>query len=374
MAKVSFLNIHKSFGTTPVIRDLSLDIADGEFVAVVGPSGCGKSTLLRILAGLETPDAGDVLIDSVRVNDWAPKQRDIAMVFQNYALYPQMTVRENLGFSLKLRRVDRAEIDRKVLEVAGLLGLAELLERLPSQLSGGQRQRVAMGRAIVRSPRVFLFDEPLSNLDARLRLSMRTEIKALHRRLGVTSVYVTHDQAEAMSMADRIVVMNAGVIEQADTPTDIYRTPRSVFVAGFVGAPSMNLLAAGVVGESVVLDATGTRLGPAPAAAAGASLLVGVRPEHFRLADADEPSGIPAEIEFLEPLGADSLLVARAAGQRIDVLVREGTSVPADGRVRLIAQADRVHLFDRPSGRSLGVLAPSAGGPARPKSIELSRP
>jgi len=356
MSVVSFRNLCKSFGRTAVIRDLSLEIRDGEFVAIVGPSGCGKSTLLRILAGLETPESGDVRIDGVRVNDWAPKERDIAMVFQNYALYPQMTVRENLGFSLRLRREDKLTTARKVDEVAGMLGLNELLDRLPAQLSGGQRQRVAMGRAIVRSPKIFLFDEPLSNLDAKLRLSMRTEIKALHRRLGVTSVYVTHDQAEAMSMADRIVVMQAGVIEQVDTPSGIYRSPRSLFVASFVGAPAMNLIPARKGPGGIELAATGTLVGLPPVGAALGDLTVGIRPEHLRLAEPTEEGGIPARVEALEPLGADTLLVAHAAGQRLDVLVREGTPVRPDTEVRLLPRRDAVHLFDSRTGHSLGLL------------------
>jgi multiple sugar transport system ATP-binding protein len=356
MSVVSFQNIRKSFGRTAVIRDLSLEIRDGEFVAIVGPSGCGKSTLLRILAGLENPESGDVRIDGVRVNDWAPKQRDIAMVFQNYALYPQMTVRENLGFSLRLRREDKVTTARKVDEVAGMLGLTELLDRLPAQLSGGQRQRVAMGRAIVRSPKIFLFDEPLSNLDAKLRLSMRTEIKALHRRLGVTSVYVTHDQAEAMSMADRIVVMQAGIIEQVDTPSAIYRSPHSLFVASFVGAPAMNLIPARKGPGGIEIAATGTLIGLPPVGATLGELIVGIRPEHLRLADPMEEGGIAARVEALEPLGADTLLVAHAAGQRIDVLVREGTPVRPDTEVRLLPRSNAVHLFDRQTGHCLGLL------------------
>ena len=360
MSAISFQNISKSFGRTPVLRELSLDIEAGEFVVIVGPSGCGKSTLLRLLAGLDSPDRGDMLMGGQRVNDWAPKQRDIAMVFQNYALYPQMTVRENMGFSLRLRKADPAEIERKVDAAAETLGLRDLLERLPSQLSGGQRQRVAMGRAIVRNPRVFLFDEPLSNLDARLRLSMRTEIKSLHRRLGVTSIYVTHDQAEAMSMADRIVVMNGGVIEQVAPPQQIYGAPSSVFVATFVGAPAMNLLPVRVRGVEVVFAGTDIPLGAAGAVTAG-ELLVGVRPEHLSVHAAPRPGAIPARVEFLEPLGADTLVVTSAGGQRVDVLVREDVAVPRSTDVYLQVRAGAAHVFERASGKALGRLAPVPG-------------
>ncbi|HYF21464.1 MAG TPA: sn-glycerol-3-phosphate ABC transporter ATP-binding protein UgpC [Ramlibacter sp.] len=361
MAAIAFQGISKSFGRTPVLRELSLDIAAGEFVVIVGPSGCGKSTLLRLLAGLDAPDQGDILINGQRVNDWAPKERDIAMVFQNYALYPQMTVRENMGFSLKLRKADPAQIASKVQAAADVLGLGELLDRLPAQLSGGQRQRVAMGRAIVRNPKVFLFDEPLSNLDAKLRLSMRTEIKALHRRLGVTSIYVTHDQAEALSMADRIVVMNGGVIEQVARPQEVYGSPRSVFVASFVGAPSMNLLPVQVEGQppQAVFAATGTPLGALPAGAAG-DLLVGVRPEHLVLRSAAAPGAIPARVEFLEPLGADTLVVTSAGGQRVDVLVREEAVLPEGQALHLQVRAGSAQVFDRASGKALGRLGPVA--------------
>jgi multiple sugar transport system ATP-binding protein len=360
MAAVSFRDIEKSFGKTPVIRRLSLDIERGEFVAVVGPSGCGKSTLLRLLAGLEAPDSGDVVVGGERVNDWAPKQRDMAMVFQNYALYPQMTVRENLAFSLKLRRLPVAEIERKVREAADILALADLLERLPAQLSGGQRQRVAMGRAIVRNPKVFLFDEPLSNLDAKLRLSMRTEIKALHRRLGVTSIYVTHDQAEAMSMADRIVVMNRGVIEQAGPPLEVYGSPRTLFVAGFVGAPSMNILPARVEGGSVLLQATREAVGSCELSEA-AEVLLGVRPEHLGIAASPGAGTIAARVDFIEPLGADTLVVTNVGAQRVDVLVRDAAVPPVGSLVHLQPRADAIHLFDAASGLAVARVQAAPG-------------
>src|SRR5882762_7597282 len=242
MATVAFRNVKKSFGSTQVVHGVSIDIVDGEFVVLVGPSGCGKSTLLRMLAGLEEISGGEILIDGRVVNDLESKDRDIAIVFQSYALYPHMTVRENMGFSLRLRRADRHTIDERVLQAARILNLDKLLERHPRELSGGQRQRVAMGRAIVRDPKVFLFDEPLSNLDAKLRVAMRAEIKQLHQRLETTTVYVTHDQIEAMTMADRIVVMHDGIIEQIGTPLELFDKPKNLFVAGFIGSPAMNFL------------------------------------------------------------------------------------------------------------------------------------
>src|SRR5512141_2041660 len=252
MATVGFQNIEKTFGTTKVIHGISFDIHDGEFVVLVGPSGCGKSTLLRMLAGLEEITGGEILIDGKVVNDLESKDRDIAMVFQSYALYPHMTVRDNMGFSLRLRKADKGEIDSRVAKAANILNLDPYLERFPRELSGGQRQRVAMGRAIVRDPKVFLFDEPLSNLDAKLRVAMRAEIKALHQRLKTTTVYVTHDQIEAMTMADRIVVMHDGIVEQIGAPLELYDRPANLFVAGFIGSPAMNMLEGKMDGESVI--------------------------------------------------------------------------------------------------------------------------
>src|SRR4051812_16526610 len=288
MASVSFHNIEKAFGTTKVIHGISFDIQDGEFMVLVGPSGCGKSTLLRMLAGLEEISAGTIAIDSRTVNDVDSKDRDIAMVFQSYALYPHMTVRDNMGFSLRLRKADKSEIAKRVSEAAKILNLEPYLERYPRELSGGQRQRVAMGRAIVRDPKVFLFDEPLSNLDAKLRVAMRSEIKALHQRLKTTTVYVTHDQVEAMTMAQRIAVMNDGRIEQLGEPLELYDRPANLFVAQFIGSPAMNVFDGVVRGGGV--DAIGGRW-PAPGGFEGQKVKYGIRPEHLELASA----GIGAE-------------------------------------------------------------------------------
>ncbi|HEY8358979.1 MAG TPA: sn-glycerol-3-phosphate ABC transporter ATP-binding protein UgpC, partial [Ramlibacter sp.] len=290
MASITLRGISKHYDRQPVLHGIDLDIAEGEFVALVGPSGCGKSTLLRLVAGLEDITAGELRIGGRRVNDAAPADRNIAMVFQNYALYPHMTVRENLGFALRLQGTARSEIERRVAEVATPLGLQPLLDRLPRQLSGGQRQRVAMGRAIVRRPVVFLFDEPLSNLDAKLRVQMRTEIKALHQRLGTTTVYVTHDQVEAMTMADRIVVLKDGVIEQQGAPLELYDRPRNAFVAGFIGSPAMNFIPGRLLLDGaprvVTDDSLSLPLAAAPRGAHGTKVLYGARPEHFTLDDA----------------------------------------------------------------------------------------
>ena len=290
MAGVEIRDVRKAFGSTPVIHGVSIDIRDGEFVILVGPSGCGKSTLLRMIAGLENITAGEIRIGERVVNNIAPKERDIAMVFQNYALYPHMTVADNMAFSLKLRRAPRAEIDKRVQRAAEILGLTKLLDRYPRQLSGGQRQRVAMGRAIVRDPQVFLFDEPLSNLDAKLRVAMRAEIKELHQRLKTTTVYVTHDQIEAMTMADKIVVMHDGIVEQIGAPLDLYDRPDNLFVAGFIGSPAMNFIRGRIEADGFVADG-GLRLPlrAALAAAAGRPAIYGIRPEHFRL-DAGGPA------------------------------------------------------------------------------------
>src|SRR3546814_663062 len=292
MADISLSNVKKTFGATEVIHGVSVDIADGEFVVIVGPSGCGKSTLLRRIAGLEVITAGEVAIGGRVVNDLEPKDRDIAMVFQNYALYPHMTVYDNMAYGLKIAGKPRSEIDRRVGEAAQILELQDLLQRRPRQLSGGQRQRVAMGRAIVRQPAAFLFDEPLSNLDAKLRVQMRLEIKRLQRRLDTTSVYVTHDQVEAMTMADRLIVMNAGRAEQIDTPMAVYRHPASLFVAGFIGSPAMNFLAAEIAADGAAAAlAGGVRL-PLPGSGlprlAGQQVILGIRPEHLRPAQGAE--------------------------------------------------------------------------------------
>src|SRR5215218_10108441 len=306
MAGVEIRNVRKAFGATQVIHGVSIDILDGEFVILVGPSGCGKSTLLRMIAGLENISAGEIRIGDRVVNNVPPKERDIAMVFQNYALYPHMTVADNMAFSLKLRRAPQSEIKARVDKAASILGLQKLLDRYPRQLSGGQRQRVAMGRAIVRDPQVFLFDEPLSNLDAKLRVAMRAEIKELHQRLKTTTVYVTHDQIEAMTMADKIVVMNEGRVEQMGAPLDLYDRPNNLFVAGFIGSPAMNMLKGAIRanGRSEFESASGMRLplAAAPVGGDGRPVLCGIRPEHFTIAD----DGAEAEIVVVEPTGSET--------------------------------------------------------------------
>src|SRR5919197_4518167 len=312
MASVAIHNVRKAFGSTPVIHGVDISIRDGEFVVLVGPSGCGKSTLLRMIAGLENITSGEIRIGDRVVNAMPPKERDVAMVFQNYALYPHMTVAANMGFSLKLRGAPKREIAARVKRAAEILGLAHLLERYPRQLSGGQRQRVAMGRAIVRDPQVFLFDEPLSNLDAKLRVQMRTEIKALHQRLRTTSIYVTHDQVEAMTMADRIVVMHDGRVEQIGTPLELYDHPANLFVAGFIGSPAMNMLGGSIDGNAfVAADGARIDLRTVPANSDGRPVTLGVRPEHFHL----DPNGLPAEILTVEPTGSETQGVAPFARQ-----------------------------------------------------------
>src|SRR6266513_1791068 len=316
MASVSFQNIEKSFGTTKVIHNLSFDIQDGEFMVLAGPSGCGKSTLLRMLAGLEEITAGTIAIDGKTVNDLDSKDRDIAMVFQSYALYPHMTVRDNMGFSLKLRKAAPQVITERVGKAAGILNLDPYLDRYPRELSGGQRQRVAMGRAIVRDPKVFLFDEPLSNLDAKLRVQMRTEMKKLHKRVATTMIYVTHDQVEAMTLADRVVVMRDGRVEQIGTPDAIYNQPASIFVAGFIGAPTMNLVAARLEHRNgtlvVALGSEASFVVPPEYAAAyrdwvGRDVIFGLRPEHLAWAEADvDATSVEVAVSVVEPLGSDT--------------------------------------------------------------------
>jgi multiple sugar transport system ATP-binding protein len=353
MAAVSIRGVRKAFGTTPVIHGVDIAIADGEFVVLVGPSGCGKSTLLRMIAGLENISAGEIRIGERVVNDLPPKQRDVAMVFQNYALYPHMTVADNMGFSLKLRGAPKAETQARVRAAADILGLGALLARFPRQLSGGQRQRVAMGRAIVRDPQVFLFDEPLSNLDAKLRVAMRTEIKELHQRLRTTTVYVTHDQIEAMTMADKIVVMHDGRVEQIGAPLELYDRPDNLFVAGFIGSPAMNFIPGriGGNGRPEFEGAGGVRLPLAalPAGAAGKSAIYGVRPEHFALA----ADGAEAEIQVVEPTGSEIQIAARLAGQELLAVFRERHPFKPGDTIRLKPDPRLVHLFDETTGRRL---------------------
>ena len=353
MASVTLSRVRKSFGNTEVVHGVDIAIADGEFCVLVGPSGCGKSTLLRMIAGLEDITDGEIAIGSRVVNRVPPKERDIAMVFQNYALYPHMTVFDNMAFSLKLAARPREEMREKVAAAAKILGLTDFLDRYPRQLSGGQRQRVAMGRAIVRQPQVFLFDEPLSNLDAKLRVAMRTEIKELHQRLTTTAVYVTHDQIEAMTMADKIVVMNAGNVEQIGAPLELYDRPANLFVAGFIGSPAMNFLkgrlARNGAGLEVVLG-EGLRL-PAPDGVAaqleGKEVTLGVRPEHLAV----RANGLPAEVVVVEPTGADTQIFCKVGGTEVTAVMRERHEFKPGEMIRLAP--DLTFLFDPASGRRL---------------------
>ena len=356
MASVSVREVHKSFDDTAVIHGVSIDIEDGEFLVLVGPSGCGKSTLLRMIAGLEDVNDGEIAIGDKVVNHMAPKARDVAMVFQNYALYPHMTVRQNMGFSLRLRKADKHMIRERVDSAAQILGLTDLLNRLPRQLSGGERQRVAMGRAIVRDPQVFLFDEPLSNLDAKLRVQMRTEIKALHQRLRTTSIYVTHDQVEAMTMAERIVVMNLGRVEQVGRPLDLYDRPANLFVAGFIGSPAMNLIeASGAAGSATPAAAAddGTAL-PLPAdtrVGEGQPLIYGVRPEDLALAT--NGTGVEATVSVVEPTGSSTLVFCQMAGQEICAEFQERHDFDPGETIRLMPRLETLHLFDRETSQRL---------------------
>jgi len=356
MATVEFQRVEKRFGTTKVIHGVSFDIRDGEFMVLVGPSGCGKSTLLRMLAGLEEISGGSIAIDGRTVNDIDSKDRDIAMVFQSYALYPHMNVRDNMGFSLRLRKAPKRELDERVAKAARILNLEPYLDRYPRELSGGQRQRVAMGRAIVRDPKVFLFDEPLSNLDAKLRVQMRSEIKALHQRLRTTTVYVTHDQIEAMTMADRIVVMHDGVIEQIGTPLELYDRPDNLFVAQFIGSPAMNIVHGTLRrtnGSAHVETADGIRwpLGGG-AGGDGQPVTYGVRPDHLELA-ADAERGVPGEIVVVEPTGSETELVVKIGDAQVVVEAHGRATVRPGDKVTFAVNPANVHLFDQKSGQRL---------------------
>ncbi|WP_149536310.1 ABC transporter ATP-binding protein [Siccirubricoccus phaeus] len=345
MASVSIRNVRKAFGPVEVLHGVSVDIADGEFVVLVGPSGCGKSTLLRMLAGLENITAGEIAIGNRVVNQVPPKDRDIAMVFQNYALYPHMTVFDNMAFSMKLAKAPRAVMEQEVGRAARILGLEALLQRYPRQLSGGQRQRVAMGRAIVRNPQVFLFDEPLSNLDAKLRVQMRAEIKELHQRLKVTTVYVTHDQIEAMTMADKIVVMNSGNVEQVGPPLELYDNPANLFVAGFIGSPAMNLLPGRIANGG--FEAEGGAVLPLPPAAKNGVGTYGIRPEHFRL----DPNGLQAKVQIVEPTGSETQVFLRVGETLLNCAFRERISAGPGDTIGISPELGLVHLFEAGSGR-----------------------
>ncbi len=355
MAAISIRNVVKSYGHGPranrVIHGVSAEIADGEFVVIVGPSGCGKSTLLRMVAGLEEITGGEIAIGQRVVNDVEPARRDIAMVFQNYALYPHMSVFDNMAYGLKIAKVPAAEIRQRVDKAAAILQLQPFLARKPRELSGGQRQRVAMGRAIVRQPQVFLFDEPLSNLDAKLRAQTRLEIQKLHRELGVTSLFVTHDQVEAMTLGQRLIVMNAGHMEQIGTPEEVYLRPATTFVAGFIGSPPMNLLPGRAEGSGFVLDG-GTALGLPQAAPRGGALTLGVRPEHADIAAGD---GWPLAVEMLEMLGAERLVHGRIGPMPFTLRVDGTREPPRIGQtVRVLVGAAHLHWFDAADGRRVG--------------------
>ena len=353
MAEVKVQGLKKSYGSTQVVHGLDLDITDGQFVVLVGPSGCGKSTLLRMIAGLESITDGQIRINDRVVNSLPPAERDIAMVFQNYALYPHKTVAANMAFSLRMRKMDKAEINKRVEHAAEILGLKEYLHRYPRALSGGQRQRVAMGRAIVRDPQVFLFDEPLSNLDAKLRIQMRAEIRELHQRLATTTIYVTHDQIEAMTMADQIVVMNAGNIEQIGAPLDLYDRPANTFVAGFIGAPSMNFLdgviATSAEGLHANVDGVPIAVPATDGLAEGQPVTLGVRPEDTMLTG----DGVKGDIMVVEPTGSETHLVIRSNGRDFVSVVRERQAFSPGQSVAISADAAKIHLFERDSGRRI---------------------
>jgi multiple sugar transport system ATP-binding protein len=360
MATVTFDHVYKRFSADVVaVNDLNLEVNDGEFLVLVGPSGCGKTTALRCVAGLETISEGKLYIGDRVVNDVAPKDRDIAMVFQSYALYPHMSVYDNLAFGLKLRKTPKADIDRRVKEAAAILGLERFLDRKPKALSGGQRQRVALGRAIVREPAVFLMDEPLSNLDAKLRVQTRAEIARLHQRLGTTTVYVTHDQVEAMTMGDRIAVMRDGLLQQVGTPQELYDHPTNVFVAGFIGSPAMNFATTRTEGEDLLLGTAKLVLsGPAAQAASqrpkGSELLIGFRPEHLDIADSrGDMVRIPARVDVVEYLGNEELIHAQAEGNEIVALIPSDRSVKAGEQIELGVPVDKLHVFDPETEQSL---------------------
>jgi sn-glycerol 3-phosphate transport system ATP-binding protein len=350
MAALEIHGLRKSFGSTQVLRQIDLSLIDGEMLVIVGASGCGKSTLLRLVAGLETPTEGRITIGGRDVTTLDPSERDIAMVFQNYALYPHMSVFDNMAYGLRIRGLSRGEITRKVEEAAALLGLEALLARKPRQLSGGQRQRVAMGRAIVRDPKLFLFDEPLSNLDAKLRVQMRAEIRKLQRRLGVTSLYVTHDQVEAMTLGDRLLILHEGTPAQLATPMEVFEHPADTYVAGFVGSPTMNFLSGRLVEEGAAVQLDAGPLIPLQGRRPGNAVSLGIRPEHLTLGGGD----LTLTVDLVEPLGSETLVHGRVVGRDTETIVVKvpGAVMPAE-TVTVGVQADKAHVFDADAGRRI---------------------
>ncbi|GAK54628.1 sn-glycerol-3-phosphate import ATP-binding protein UgpC [Candidatus Moduliflexus flocculans] len=360
MAQVSLRNVHKTFGKVEVIHSVNCEIGDGQFVVLLGPSGCGKSTILRMIAGLETVSSGDITIDRRVVNQLEPMERDIAMVFQNYALYPHMSVYENMAYGLKIRNISKNEIDRRVKEAASMLGLIDLLDRKPRQLSGGQRQRTAMGRCIVREPKAFLFDEPLSNLDAKLRVQMRLELRNLHEKLGITSIYVTHDQVEAMTLGDMLIILNEGHVEQIGSPIEVYEKPMTVFVAGFIGSPAMNFFTSKVSadGLTVQLSGNGTLALPGNGAPSyrGQEVVVGIRPEHFGLKD-DGKNELPLRVSHIETLGADTLVYGYLGQDDQNLVTARLPDIQhfeRDAQLPLTVSPAKLHLFDQQTGKRIG--------------------
>ena len=354
MSRVELHDVRKSFGRAEVLHGIDLTVEQSEFIALVGPSGCGKSTLLRVISGLESISSGEVCFDGRVVNTLDPKHRNVAMVFQNYALYPHMTVRENMSLNLRLSKKPKAEIEERVASAAKLLDIESVMDRRPAQLSGGQRQRVAMGRAIVRNPEVFLFDEPLSNLDAKLRVMMRAEIKALHQKVQTTAIYVTHDQIEAMTLADRIAVLNEGQIEQIGSPVDLYNNPTNRFVAGFIGSPAMNFLSGHVADGQLKLDGADhglptVRLDGVPE---GTAVDIGLRPEHLALSEGS--SGLPATVEHVDPTGSQTHVVAHVFGQDVTIVMAGMMLFQPGDQINLAVAADDVYLFAKDGGQAIG--------------------
>jgi len=354
LSGVNLSGIVKAYGALQVVHGIDLNVEEKEFVVLVGPSGCGKSTTLRMIAGLEEITGGDLTIDGRRMNRIAPKDRDVAMVFQNYALYPHLNVADNMAFGLRIRKMPRAEIKTTIDDVAEILGLTPYLDRRPADLSGGQRQRVAMGRAIVRHPKVFLFDEPLSNLDAKLRTQMRAEIKRLHNRLGVTSVYVTHDQVEAMTLADRIVVMNDGRIEQVGTPMELFNDPANIFVAGFLGSPPMNQMKGTLTENGAQIGSAEIRIDGSTTGQAGREVIVGIRPEHVTLSDEGKSSALPINLDLVEPLGSEALLHARSGEDSLVFKAdTNGDIAHLSGVATVYVPTHLVKLFDAETGHAM---------------------